>query len=458
MWGARPRATRLALSTVVATALVFLTFGAVASSALAWGDHDHDAYTVNISPSSVLKDSSTTFDVALTNTSSPGSNLSSALIAAPLGFRITHVSLPTGASGHAYVFFNLVTLDRLSLAAGSTLHVAVTAIAPSRCDSPFTHWFTWANEGGFFSEDLHLDAANSSVTTTVTCDTATALVFSTQPNNTTVGQDITAAPGPSGVTVELVDSGGNVVDTSAPVTIAVGTNPSKGTLGGTLTESASHGIATFTDLTLDQPGAGYTLSASSTGLPGTTSNPFNENQTDTVDCPAAGCTHTLSTGDSSAQVDVGPGTADASLTESVDLGTPMDGPGSDPKNVGCASYTPPAGSVDWYGVDVSDSTRTKTITWTVNNAISDGFEICFGAPYDFLTGFGSDGQRLFAPAGTLPDGTTGFVGLLDSCNNLGDFQSSNPCWTSIAPGPNGSGTVAMIQIPAGLTGDPWFGR
>ena len=455
MPGGRLRAARLALSTVAATAMVCAAFGALASSALA-GGIGRDSYTVNISPATVPAASSTTFDVAMTNTSSAGRPLTGAAVTPPLGYRVTGASLPAGAKGHVSVFFNIVVLDHLSVAPGSTLHIAVTATTPSRCGKNyFDHWVTLAT-GGLWGELLWLDPG-SSLTTNVTCDTATALEFSNQPGNATVGQTIPAGSG-SSVTVELVDSSGNVVDTSSNVTVAVGNNPSGGTLGGTVTQTASHGVATFNNLTLNEPGAAYTLTASSSGLTGATSSSFNETQTDTVDCPAAGCTNTLSTGDSSAQVQVGPGTSDATLTESVDLGTPMDGPGSDPKNVGCANYTPPAGSVDWYGVDVSDASRTKTISWFVNNAVSDGFEICFGAPYDFQTGFGDDGAPTFAPQGTLPDGTVGFVGLLDNCDDLGDASSENPCWTSISPGPNESGTLATIQIPAGLQGDPYFGR
>ena len=52
--------------------------------------------------------------------------------------------------------------------------------------------------------------------------------------------------------VDLVDSGGNAVNTSGvPVTIALGTNPDNATLGGTLTENTVNGVATFSDLTLD---------------------------------------------------------------------------------------------------------------------------------------------------------------------------------------------------------------
>jgi hypothetical protein len=61
-----------------------------------------------------------------------------------------------------------------------------------------------------------------------------------------------------GVTVE--DAGGNTVaSSSASVTIAIGTNPSAGTLAGTKTISASNGVVSFTNLSINSAGAGYTL-------------------------------------------------------------------------------------------------------------------------------------------------------------------------------------------------------
>ena len=96
-------------------------------------------------------DSSTKFDVAMTNTSSPGRTIGAAAITPPLGFRVTGASLPAGAKGHVDVLFNVVLLDRVSVARGSTLRVAVTATAPSRCNTRFTRWFTVAT-GGLFGE------------------------------------------------------------------------------------------------------------------------------------------------------------------------------------------------------------------------------------------------------------------------------------------------------------------
>ena len=163
----RVRVTHFGLTLALSTALACAAFGAAAGSAMAGGVPSRDSYSVNISPGSVQKGSSTTFDVALANTSTPGRTIGAAAITPPLGFRVTGASLPSGAKGHVYVLFNVILLDRLSVAPGSTLHVAVTATAPSRCDTRFTRWFTVAT-GGLFGELMFPDPS-SSLTTNVTC-------------------------------------------------------------------------------------------------------------------------------------------------------------------------------------------------------------------------------------------------------------------------------------------------
>src|SRR5439155_14194483 len=57
------------------------------------------------------------------------------------------------------------------------------------------------------------------------------------------------------------------------VTVAIGTNPGTGTLGGTLTHAAVGGVATFANLSIDKVGTGYTLTA--TGAGSATSAAFN---------------------------------------------------------------------------------------------------------------------------------------------------------------------------------------
>src|SRR5207248_17127 len=91
-------------------------------------------------------------------------------------------------------------------------------------------------------------------------------------------------PAPSGVLpgtpftleVDAEDDLGNV-DTSfnGSVTITLGNNPTGATLGGTLTVTAANGVAMFTDLTIDKLGLGYTLKATTSGLPAATSAAFD---------------------------------------------------------------------------------------------------------------------------------------------------------------------------------------
>jgi hypothetical protein len=56
--------------------------------------------------------------------------------------------------------------------------------------------------------------------------------------------------------------------------MTIGTNPGGGVLSGTTTKNASSGIASFSDLMINQAGSGYTLTASASGLTGANSSAF----------------------------------------------------------------------------------------------------------------------------------------------------------------------------------------
>ena len=73
----------------------------------------------------------------------------------------------------------------------------------------------------------------------------------------------------------MVDVNGNVVDDNSNVAIMISTNPSSGTLSGSLSVPAVHGIATFSDLKIDTVGQGYKLSAADGSLGGATSGSFD---------------------------------------------------------------------------------------------------------------------------------------------------------------------------------------
>jgi hypothetical protein len=99
--------------------------------------------------------------------------------------------------------------------------------------------------------------------------------------------DFTAEPGPTlplvpmmpAIQVTVLDAMGNTATTvNGPVTIAIGRNGGMfmaGVLRGTKTVHAVDGVATFSDLSIDQPGTGYTLVASGTNLTATESVRFN---------------------------------------------------------------------------------------------------------------------------------------------------------------------------------------
>jgi len=105
----------------------------------------------------------------------------------------------------------------------------------------------------------------------VTPGAATQLVFTVQPSTTTAGAAITP-----GVQITAQDAFGNTDPTfTAGVTVAIGTNPSSGTLSGTTTLAAASGVATFSTLSIDKAGGGYTIIAAATGLTTGSSAPFN---------------------------------------------------------------------------------------------------------------------------------------------------------------------------------------
>jgi Bacterial Ig-like domain (group 1)/Invasin, domain 3 len=120
------------------------------------------------------------------------------------------------------------------------------------------------------SATINTVAITQQPSVTVAPAAAAALAFTTQPSNTQANAPIAPA-----VVVEIRDPYGNRVNSSANVSMTIGTNPSSGNLTGNSPQAAVAGVATFSALAIDQTGNGYTLSASSTGLTSATSAGFN---------------------------------------------------------------------------------------------------------------------------------------------------------------------------------------
>src|SRR5262249_3682767 len=124
---------------------------------------------------------------------------------------------------------------------------------------PANYTFTSADSGthGFSvtlktagSQTVSLaDTSNSSIagsaTLTVNAAAASSLAFGQQPTTVTAGAIISPA-----VTLRVLDAYGNLVsnDNTDSVTVAIGSNPGGGTLGGTTIVTVSGGVATFSNL------------------------------------------------------------------------------------------------------------------------------------------------------------------------------------------------------------------
>jgi virginiamycin B lyase len=119
---------------------------------------------------------------------------------------------------------------------------------------------------------LYVSASGPIPTTTsaitVTPAPASQLVITQQPPSTVNVNT------PFGMQASIEDAYGNVVTTATnTVSVAFANNPTGATLGGTLSVTASAGVASFTNLTINKTGSLYALRVSSSGLTSATSNP-----------------------------------------------------------------------------------------------------------------------------------------------------------------------------------------
>ncbi|MCO5171198.1 MAG: YCF48-related protein [Planctomycetes bacterium] len=115
-----------------------------------------------------------------------------------------------------------------------------------------------------------VDTATRTFTITIVPAPAPSLRMVTQPGNAIAGATFTAE-------VEYLDpiTGQRDATFVGQVTVALASNPGGATLSGTLTVPAVAGVATFADLSLERPGAGYTLTATSSGATAVTTAGFD---------------------------------------------------------------------------------------------------------------------------------------------------------------------------------------
>jgi hypothetical protein len=101
----------------------------------------------------------------------------------------------------------------------------------------------------------------TSASVTVAAGAATQLAFTVEPSAQVNEQGVFS------VTVTAEDAYGNLAPTfNGTVTLSLATNPAEGDLNGTLVTNASQGVATFSGLSFDTPGSGYSIESVSAGL------------------------------------------------------------------------------------------------------------------------------------------------------------------------------------------------
>lgn len=132
--------------------------------------------------------------------------------------------------------------------------------------------FTWTVPGPTGPSETLISITNDTITTSGSMTTlAKALRFVQQPTNTSISTSISPA-----VTVEAISKAGNrVTSFSSNIVVSLSTNPTSATLGGTLTQAASSGLATFNNLTLNHSGSDFKITAASSGLRSDTSDAFS---------------------------------------------------------------------------------------------------------------------------------------------------------------------------------------
>jgi hypothetical protein len=259
------------------------------------------------------------------------------------------------------------------------------------------------------------------------------LVFLQPPGGAQVDANITAQTfNPAGTRVKVAveyEDGSIVTSCTAAITLSILDNPGGGTLGGVTTVHAVHGVATFTALSIDRHGLGYTLQATSPSITPATSDPF-----DIVDvgkiCGPGPCSGHDATESTRVLLRTPSGHAGDLL--SLSLGVQI---------VDCPGYEE---SSDAATFDVSGSDRMMKVTlMTFDDSLGtvghddddEDLQVCYASSVEFI-------QRNGTPAPLIH----GFyTGLLPDCDR---HHQAAPCVLSRYDGEDDNASVTFLA-PAG---------
>ncbi len=264
-----------------------------------------------------------------------------------------------------------------------------------------------------------------------------------QPASTAVNATITSAfnsqAGP--VKVEVLNASGQLVKNSkAAVTVAITptANPGSGTLSGTTTVNASEGVASFSNLSINQPGFGYTLTATSPGMNPATSADFTI-WGSLQQCPTTPCSGSQSSATTSGTVTT------SSASSGQLLGTAIGGvsyscggtyqPVSDPFSFDVLSTS----GMTQPGAQFSATLRIdKKLVKSSGHPGASSWQICYASDVSFAAQPGTSASATIG-------GVTFFTGLLPDCSHA----AVAPCVQARHKGNAGDVIVTFLA-----SGDP----
>jgi hypothetical protein len=376
-------------SQIVTTMVALLMVGLMAPAADA-AKGTPKPFTMTVSPSVATAGASAQFTATFTNQSQ--AQLGSANLSVPAAFSISGVLT---SQGSATFVGQTVNLRSLALAPQRSLTVDVTATAA--CSSSANNvWSAVARTGANFTGlSFQLVTPKGDRTTAVTGACSLAFVAGRQPADAVTNAIISSSPAdPDGppVQVGVLDGAHNLRTGGSPISIsmAIGTNPGGGILAGTKTVPTAAGIATFSDLSIDQPGDGYTLVATGSGLASSaTSDPFEIAELVMTCEPNVDCTGSLTQDDTGATVNALADPSSPVLTMSLT-----------PGGIDCTGYGEQSSTLTF---NVTTD-RTKEVTMSFDtgldpNLVHPGdFQVCFESETPFL-----DRGGAMVTLGLLPD-------------------------------------------------------
>ncbi len=169
--------------------------------------------------------------------------------------------------------------DQGRVALGGTTLDGVTQTLPALYSLPSTdfHDITTGSNGGYnagpgYDEVTGLGSpvANLLVPNLASYGMPDQLVVTAQPPGSV------SAGSPFGLTVEVESPSGQLITgATGTVTLSLANDPGGAALNGTLTATINQGVATFSGLSIDRAGTGYSLLVSGNSLDSATSGPFN---------------------------------------------------------------------------------------------------------------------------------------------------------------------------------------